>query len=288
VITIRTPRALSTRELNRVTLHRQLLHERAELSVTDAVEHLAGLQSQLPSPPYIGLWTRLRRFDRDELTALMHQRRIVRSTMMRYTLHLVSAADFVWLRPTVQPVMERAQRGFFGRRTGGMDLTELVDAARVVLTPGALTQVQLRAQLGSRFPDRDALALAYSAQYLLPMVHVPPGGTWGTSGSVPSALASTWLDTPLAGERDVSRMVKRYLAAFGPASLMDIQAWSGLTRMGEFLDPIRGQLRVMRDEAGRELFDLPDGQWAEPDESMPVRFLPEYDNLLWPTRTAPV
>ena len=206
---IRSEEVLTRRALNRATLERQGLLRRWTIPVSEAIERLIGLQSQLPDPPYIGLWTRLEGFRRDTLTWELYARQVVRSTMMRYTLHLVTARDVLWLRPTLQPVLERAQRGFFGQYTAGMDLTELVAFGRALFEERPLTPIELREWLGERWPDRDARAMAYSVRYLLPLVHIPPGGTWGQNGSFPYALPESWLGRPLESAPELPRLVLR-------------------------------------------------------------------------------
>src|SRR3954471_22284189 len=112
----RADRPLSLRALNRAALERQMLLRREKVSVLDGIERLIGLQAQLPNPPYVGLWTRLAGFERDELTALIEKRRVVRSTMMRATQHLVTARDYLQLRPVLQPVLDRSWRNNWGRK----------------------------------------------------------------------------------------------------------------------------------------------------------------------------
>ncbi|WP_240677178.1 winged helix DNA-binding domain-containing protein [Actinacidiphila soli] len=271
---------LSLQDLTRATLARQLLLQRSPMTAPEAIAHLLGLQSQVPSPPYQGLWTRLTDFDLKTLTDLMTDRAVVRSTLMRYTLHLIGAADYDWLRPTLQPVMDRAQQSFFGRRTKGLDLGELVAFGREALSGRELTLVELRGLLGERWPELDPIALGYSVQYLVPVVHVPPCGTWKKGGGVRMALAEDWFGAPVAGRPDRAELVRRYLAAFGPASVRDVQAWSGLPRLADLLESMRPELVVFSNEAGVEMFDLPDAPHPGADTPTPVRFLPAYDNLM--------
>jgi hypothetical protein len=271
---------LTRRALNRTTLARQALLERAAMPALDMVGHLVAVQAQEPDAPYLGLWTRLDGFGQDGLTRLLEDRRVVRSTVLRGTQHLVTADDYPWLRPLVQPVLERAARGTLGRRTAGVDPAELATATRGLLAGRTLTRPQLRGQLADHWPDRDPQALVWAAQALVPVVHPPPAGTWRRRGAIPFALAEEWLGRPLAADPAPEALLRRYLTAFGPASVADVQAWSGLTRLGEVADRLRDQLRPFRDEAGRELLDLPDAPRADPDAPAPVRFLPEFDNLL--------
>src|SRR5262245_21926140 len=221
---------LTRRTLNRTTLGRQGLQERAAVPALDMVGQLIAVQAQEPDAPYLGLWTRLEAFAHDELARLLEDRRVVRSTVLRGTQHLVRADDYLWLRPLVQPVLERVWRGTLGRRTDGVDPAELATATRGLLAGRTLTRSQLRDLLAERWPDRDRQALAWAAQALVPVVHPPPAGTWGRRGAVPLALAEEWLGRPLAAPAPET-LLRRYLAAFGPASVADVQAWSGLTRL---------------------------------------------------------
>jgi Winged helix DNA-binding domain len=257
-----------------------MLLRREKIPILDGIERLVALQAQLPNPPYVGLWTRLADFERDELTTLIGKKRVVRSTMMRATQHLVTARDYLWLRPVLQPMLDQRCRHNYGRGTAGIETTALVEAGRAMLEERPHTVTELKARLAERWPKHDPLALGYSIQMLLPLVHIPPRGTWGMGGAVPAVLAEPYLGRRLASDRSPAKMVLRYLAAFGPATVADAQEWSGLKGLRPVVDALRPKLRVLRDEQGRELFDLPDAPLPDPDTPAPVRFLPEYDNLV--------
>ena len=276
---------LSLRALNRAALDRQLLLDRAPLAALDAVGRLAGLQAQAPLAPYVGLWTRLAGFRHEELKELITERAVLRAHLMRNTVHLVDAADYHRFRPLYQPLMERALAGHFGRNLAGVDLAELAAAAADLLGQTALTRTELAARLAPRWPDHDPASLAYAASHLLPLVQVPPRGLWGEPNHRAAfMLADAWLTgpgpTPVARSTVLEQLVLGYLAAYGPASVADVQAWSGLSRLREVTGRLGNRLRPFADQDGAELLDLPDAPRPDPGVPAPPRFLPEYDNLL--------
>ena len=274
---------LSRRALNRALLARQMLLERVDLSIERAVEHLVALQAQEPWDPYYQLWSRLQGFDPSELARLLEERRVVRATsMLRTTIHLVTADDWLALRPVLQVVSERgfATGSPFGRQLGGMDVEEVLTAGREALAERPLTAAQLRTVLGQRWPDRDATSLAYAVRYLVPLVQTTPRAVWGKRGKPVLATAGLWLGREVGTDTDPTDLILRYLRAFGPASVMDIQAWSWLTRLTPYVEALRPRLRTFRDQNGKELFDVPDGLLPDADTPAPPRFLPTYDNVV--------
>jgi len=275
-------KVLSRRALNRALLQRQLLLRRERRSAAATVEQLVALQAQNPRDPYVALWTRLEDFDPHELGRLVAERRVVRTPLLRTTLHLVGADDCLAIAPLLRPVLER---GFwtgspFGRRLKGADIDAVLAAGLALLAERPRTTAQLRTLLGERWPGHDASSLAYAVHYLVPLVQIPPRGVWGGKGLPTWATTEQWLGRPFDPAPSIDRLVLRYLAAFGPATVMDVQAWSGLTRLREVVERLRPGLRGFRDEAGRELLDLPDAPRPDPETPAPPRFLPEYDNLV--------
>jgi hypothetical protein len=272
--------ALSLRDLNRATLARQLLLKRAKTTPVGAIERLAGLQAQLPRPPFIGLWSRIEDFARDDLARSIERREIVRATLMRCTLHLFSARDYRRLRPSLQPALEKAMKSAI-RRLPGLDLQSVTEAAKDFFRQRPSTFDELRDHLSRLQPKADERAMGYAVRCRLPLVQVPvKGSEWAYPGTADFALAEPWLDAPIDGDPGPAELVLRYLAAFGPATAADAQNWSGLQGLKETFQALRPRLRTFRGPDGRELFDLAKAPRPAGELPVPVRFIPEYDNLL--------
>ena len=276
------PATLTLRDLNRATLARQQLLARADVPVPEMIARLAGMQAQLARPPFVGLWTRIPGFERDALRAPAEARTVVRVTAMRGTLHLLTADDYRALRSALQPMFTAAMQAVLGARTGGFDLAVVLDEARAVLrAEGPQTFEVVRERLAVRMPDADVRAMGYAVRLHLPLVQVPSAGAaWGWDAKAPFALADDWLGAPCAVDAAPEALVRRYLAAFGPATPADAGAWSGLKGLRATFTAMRDELVTLRDERGRELFDLPDAPRPGGDVDAPVRFLPDFDNLV--------
>ena len=271
---------LSQRELNRALLRRQGLLERSRTPAIDMIERLVGMQAQVPENPYVALWSRIEGFRPEELSDLIAERRLVRAGLMRSTLHLVSARDCLAIHPITLPVLARTFSSPHAAGMNGADLGEVVAAGLDLLAQEPRTRAQLAAELAKRWPEAKPLALAYAVTLNAPLVQTTPRGLWRQTGQATWAPAEHWLGHELDPEPGVEALVLRYLAAFGPASVADVRTWCGVTGLREVVSRLRPQLRSFREENGKELLDVPDGVFADPEVKAPVRFLPEYDNLL--------
>jgi hypothetical protein len=279
-VTRRPADVLSTRALNRALLERQMLLRRSTLAPARMIEHLIGLQAQVPNAPYLTLWARIAAFRHAALTSLITTRRVVRIALMRSTIHMVTARDCLELRPLLQPVIDRGFKGSFGRALDGIDFAALAAAARATVEQQPQTLNEIGLQLKKRWRNRDAFALGYAARALVPLVHVPPRGIWGETGTAARTSVEHWLGRPLASTPSLDKLLLRYFGAFGPASVLDAQVWSGLTALGHAIERLRPRLRSFRDERGRELLDLPNAPRPDSATEAPPRFLPEFDNVL--------
>jgi hypothetical protein len=273
-VTTAAERIFTQRELNRALLARQMLLERARLALPEALERMGGVQAQYAPSMYIGLWTRVEGFERDDLTRALERREVVQATLMRSTIHLVSARDY-WLfaagtREARREQWLRAYRGQVTERDGA-------DAARRLRAHlpdgGTLRRKALDELLGR--------PLASGAGLWLDLVRVPPSGTWERRRADLYGAAEDWVGASDASPSEgVEHLVRRYLRGFGPAPAADIANWSGLS-----VDDVTAALAAMdlcrfRDGDGRELVDVPGAPLPDPDTPAPVRFLPTWDASL--------
>lgn len=275
---------LSRRRLNRALLARQALLAREVADPATMVERLVGVQAQEPAPPFVGLWSRIEDFGREALLAALRDGSIVRATAMRGTLHLLTAADYAEHRMALQPVLRTALR-----MPGPREVTDagVVDAVLALATRLLREEPRpigaLRGPLHAAFPDLPADALGLVARMLLPLVLLPDDGhPDGFAGNARFGLAGPVVEPvagPLRPEAPPHELVRRYLAAFGPATAADVTKWSGLTGTRAVLEELPGLARFL-DEHGRTLFDLPDAPRPPEDAAAPVRFLPRFDNAL--------
>ncbi|EFG64493.1 LOW QUALITY PROTEIN: conserved hypothetical protein, partial [Streptomyces sp. SPB074] len=268
---------LSRRALNRATLARQHLGARVRMPAVAMAEHLVGMQAQAPWPPYTGLWTRIEGFRYEELVAALTGRRLVRVLLHRGTVHLVSAADCLALRPLLRPVLLRGHRAEV--RAAFADEERIARLTREVLDArGPLTPAELGAALAERLSETPAKVLADVARMAFFLLQVPPRAVWGAGGATRYATARSWLGAE-GRAAGLPELVRRYLTAFGPATVADVQAWCGLTRLREVTDAMP-DLSRSRGEDGTALLDVPGAPRPGPGAPAPVRFLAEFDNVL--------
>jgi hypothetical protein len=271
---------LSLARLNRATLARQLLLERAATPVLDAIEQLCGIQAQEAKPPFVGLWSRVTGFHREELHTLLHDRSAVRATFVRGTLHVLSARDYAAFRAVIQPVLTEGQKAALKTRSAGLDEARLLPVAIRLYEQKPRSFNELRPLLQAAFPEVNERALGFTVRNQVPLVMVPSADRWAFPSVADFTLARDWLTEPLAADDAPDELVRRYLAAFGPATAADVQTWSGLRGAKQILARLRPELVTFRDDQDRELFDLPDSPRPAEDVPAPPRFLPEFDNLV--------
>lgn len=274
---------MTTRELNRATLARQMVLARQTMPATKAVGRLVAMQAQLARPPFVGLWTRLEKFTRDQLIRAVVKKDVVRATSLRGTIHLMTADDFCAFRGAIQPGLTKGLQSVLRGRLDGIDQDRVLAMGRAFFGKAPATFDAFRVHLKKAFPNGDERAMAYAVRMQLPMVQVPCDATWGYDAAADFALADGWLGKGEAGQTgrsDPADLIRRYLAAYGPATVADAQTWSGLGGLKETFEALRPALETFKDERKREYFDLPGAPRPGADAVAPYRFLPEFDTLM--------
>ena len=269
---------LSTRALNRALLARQLLLERAQGTLTEVIEQMGGIQTQYPPAGYIGVWSRMRDFTRPMLTKALEERRVVQATLIRATIHMVSAADYWPMEIGVRRIRAEWFEKVGRREIEKYDTTAVAKAVREELAGGPLRMKELTERLVTRgFPA----AAARWAGTWVDLVRVPPCGTWERRRADLYGLADAWLTpTGVTEEEGMELLIRRYLGAFGPAALKDVASWMGMSarQMRHVADGM--ELRKLRDEGGRTLLDLPNAPLPDSETPAPPRFLAVWDAAL--------
>ncbi|MER5432205.1 winged helix DNA-binding domain-containing protein [Streptomyces sp. NPDC002588] len=279
---------LDTRALNRATLARQHLLTRSAVSAFEAVDHLCGLQAQEPQEPFTGLWSRLADFKPTQLDDALTGRTVVRTHLMRRTVHLVTADDALAWRARHDTMLRQRVLGTYRRELAGLDLDEVAAAGRAIMADRRpRTMSELVQALEDRWPGPPRRVLGeLLVAALIPMAQLPPRGLWHHKAGVRNLPLATWLEREIAplpaddGDPVGQQLLRRYLAAYGPAAGADLRAWCGLAGLPAAIKAAREELVVFRDERGRELLDLPDAPRPHPDTPAPVRFLPAFDNAI--------
>jgi len=269
---------LSPRALNRTLLERQLLLERSPLPLTEVVEQMGGIQTQYAPAGYIGLWSRMRDFDRPMLTQALVDRTVIQATVMRATIHMVSAADYWPMTAGIRRIRREWFEKVSRRDLAGTDMEAVASAVREELADGPLPMRELTSRSVARgYAPRTAAW----AGMRVDLVRVPPSGTWERRRADVYGLADGWLPpVEVTEDEGMELLVRRYLGGFGPAPLKDIASWMGVyvSQIQHVVD--RMDLRPMRDEAGKPIFDLPDATLPDPETTAPVRLLAVWDAAL--------
>ncbi|MEV6767704.1 winged helix DNA-binding domain-containing protein [Nocardia sp. NPDC051030] len=273
---------LSNRILNRTLLQRQHLLDRTTLTVPELCEHLIGLQAQDMLPPFVALWSRTADFDPETVSKGLDDRSLVRITLMRGTIHLVTPPDALRIAPHIQPELEKVpfRKGFNFGAMVGLDPEEVRAHGEALLGDEPMSAADMRARAAELYPDRDAGAVLQAWLYQLPVLQTPPRGRWGDSSRPVWSRVEPWLGALLDPAYPLEELLLRYLRAFGPATTMDMQTWSKLTGMKPAVTRLGDRVRTYTDERGRTLYDAADAELADPDLPAPVRFLGWYDNAI--------
>lgn len=274
-------RVLSLAELNRALLARQLLLRRERMPVPRAVERLGALQAQWPPSPYVALWSRLTDFRKEQLVRALEQRRVVKATLMRATLHIVSASDYRAFAPLLEEKWLASIAKRFPPRLAAQHLRDIEKrVAEIAATPRRRAEIEeaLGPWLRDAPPGTHWLLWA-AVQARAGLVHAPESAAWRTSGSSRYVSGAAWLGRR---DADAAALVGRYLAAFGPATRGDLLAWTGLSgpRLQPGIDALAASMRTFRDESGRMLLDLASTALPDATTPAPARFLPKWDSSL--------
>ncbi|MBR8742093.1 winged helix DNA-binding domain-containing protein [Nocardiopsis sp. MG754419] len=281
-------RVLDDRALNRATLARQFLLDRTDAPAVDVIAHLCGLQAQEPQEPFVGLWSRVRGLRPSALEDLLLGREVVRTHLMRRTVHLMTADDALAWRTRHDAMLRQRVLATYREELAGLDPQEWARAGRAVMADGRpRTMAEIVDALAALrpVPARRPLGELIVAA-LVPMVQLPPRGLWRTKAGVRNLPLDTWLERPpdpLPPDEDDpvgQNLVRRYLAAFGPATSTDLRSWCGLSGLPAALRAVRDELVEFRDVRGRTLLDLPEAPRPDPETPAPVRFLPAFDNAI--------
>jgi hypothetical protein len=256
-----------------------MLLSREKRPVVKAIAHLLGLQAQLPRPPFTGLWSRLQNFSRADLAGAVTKRTVVRATSMRGTIHLMTAADFLKFRHCLQPSLDTGLQAILRERADALDLPALLAVARVYFAKPHNFE-DARDHLVSKFPRGDERAMGYAARIGVPLVLVPTADAWAYPAKADFVSAEAWLGKPVASCGSPGPLVLRYLAAYGPATVTDAQAWTGLANLEPVFASLGSTLVTLAGPSGKPLYDLPDAPRPDADAPAPVRFLPEWDSVV--------
>jgi hypothetical protein len=274
------PQTLSTRQLNRALLARQMLLTRVRRPLPRVVERIGGIQAQYAPSAYVALWSRVEGFSRADLTRALERRSVIQGTLLRSTIHIVSRPDY-WIHANASRAARREwwERIARGRGLDDVDMVAIATAAREALAAGPLDRNILIDTLEAAGFPRDAFE---GLDAWIDMVRVPPSGTWDKRRASLYGDAEEWVGpADVVSASDASReLLRRYLAAFGPAAVADAARWAGVPTATMEEAAERLTLRRFEDDEGRGLLDLPRAPLPPPDTPAPIRLLGTWDAML--------
>jgi len=276
---------VSLRQWNRTLLERQHLIERVDEDAVEVIDRCVGLQSQNPQAAFFALESRIRDFDPTELDDLLTEREVVRMALHRGTVFLMDALDARWMRPALQPVLDIGVRSH-ARELTDVTVDEVSTAAVELLADGPLAAADLRQGLARRWPGEPAAAMVAVARMRLPLVQTPPRGLWRRSGAPSYVLLDEWIgDGPVgvAGDEAIRDLIRMFLRGFGPSTVAAVQTWSGLRGLRPIVEAMEAdwELAKLTGPAGETLYDLEGLALADPESSVPVRFVGPFDNAVF-------
>lgn len=254
------------------------------MNTGDMLREIVGLQAQEVKDPYLGLWSRITDFEHDQLASMLLARSAVRASLMRGTIHLVTADDYQMLFPATYRLHLRAVHSVAGAKLVPAEHhAAITTQAREMLAEAPLTAAQIGEKLAKSWPEHERHSLSQIVRFLLPLLQVPPRGVWGPQNTSRPAwtMPDRWLGVNIPEEVGLPHeMIRRYLRAFGPATMPDITAWSGVTNLKKPLLELGVEIVTYQNESGAMLYDLSGLEIAPEDIDAPVRFLPGFDNAL--------
>ncbi|HEY9313384.1 winged helix DNA-binding domain-containing protein [Williamsia sp.] len=276
---------ISLRQWNRTLLQRQHLLERVDEDVLDVLDRCVGLQSQDPRVAFFGLWSRITDFDPADLDDLMTGREVVRMALLRSTVFLMDSEDARWVRPLAQASMDGEMRNNHVKHLAGADPVEVAAQGRELLSGTELSVKALKEALSQRWPDAEAGSLVTVVRCLVPLVQVPPRGTWEGSATTTYSLYDDWCgpgESAVTGDEAVKDLIRLYLRGFGPSTIKGLQSWAGMTRLRPVVEAMEAdwELGKLTGPDGEELFDIEGMALADESLSAPARLVAPFDNIV--------
>jgi hypothetical protein len=278
-------RKITLRQWNRTLLQRQHLLERVDEDILEVLDRCVGLQSQDPRAAFYGLWSRIADFDPLDLDDLMTDRDVVRMALLRSTVFLMDAEDARWVRPLAQASLDGELRSNHAKRLAGAELAEVAHYGRQLLSGTQLPVKTLKDSLAERWPDAESASLVTVVRCMVPLVQVPPRGTWTGSATTTYSLYDDWCgagESSVTGEDAIKDLIRLYLRGFGPASVKGLQTWAGMTRLRPIVEAMEAdwELGTIEGPGGEVLYDIEGLPLADEDTPAPARLVAPFDNIV--------